>query len=320
MEQAREQWQASRLRQARLLGTDSPSGRQLCSPLRSSSPPRRRYQTDGPLSPISFQCSCEEDNEVNEVTTEGKQVEDLVLLQDVVGKVPEIVPLSLPCASVKGESSNNTATAADSSAEVDVRQAETELQENKAAVCEAVAEPKALEPEHEAQEAGSLSDLQSKKLLDDLEDLSQVLQPLLDELDDIGRPLPVLDETNQHRSVACPAGKDIASNTFLEEPEEIGERAEEIGERAEEIGERAEEIGHQESGERPEEEVSEEICRICRGGEEEGPLFFPCQCSGSIKYVHQECLQKWLQHRGRRALIITPNPEASQSVSLEILP
>ena len=35
-------------------------------------------------------------------------------------------------------------------------------------------------------------------------------------------------------------------------------------------------------------------CRICRGGAEIGPLLHPCKCAGSIRYVHQECLDSWL--------------------------
>ena len=31
-------------------------------------------------------------------------------------------------------------------------------------------------------------------------------------------------------------------------------------------------------------------------GEDDWPLFFPCKCSGSIKYVHQDCLQTWMKH------------------------
>lgn len=32
-----------------------------------------------------------------------------------------------------------------------------------------------------------------------------------------------------------------------------------------------------------------DICRVCRGeATAEQPLFYPCLCSGSIKYVHQE--------------------------------
>ena len=40
----------------------------------------------------------------------------------------------------------------------------------------------------------------------------------------------------------------------------------------------------------------EPVCRICRCEEEEGrPLFHPCKCSGSIKFVHNDCLEAWLK-------------------------
>ncbi|ANB14436.1 E3 ubiquitin-protein ligase SSM4 [Sugiyamaella lignohabitans] len=33
----------------------------------------------------------------------------------------------------------------------------------------------------------------------------------------------------------------------------------------------------------------DDTCRICRGeASEEEPLYHPCKCSGSIKYVHQD--------------------------------
>ena len=39
------------------------------------------------------------------------------------------------------------------------------------------------------------------------------------------------------------------------------------------------------------------ICRICSCEAAEGePLFSPCKCSGSMKYIHQECLVAWLAH------------------------
>ena len=39
------------------------------------------------------------------------------------------------------------------------------------------------------------------------------------------------------------------------------------------------------------------MCRICRmEAEDDWPLYHPCRCSGSIKYVHQDCLQQWMQH------------------------
>lgn len=43
--------------------------------------------------------------------------------------------------------------------------------------------------------------------------------------------------------------------------------------------------------------MSEDVCRICRCEEtSEEPLFHPCRCSGSMKFVHQECLLEWLEH------------------------
>ncbi|USP77693.1 ERAD-associated E3 ubiquitin-protein ligase doa10 [Curvularia clavata] len=44
-----------------------------------------------------------------------------------------------------------------------------------------------------------------------------------------------------------------------------------------------------------------DTCRICRGeGTADEPLFFPCKCSGSIRYVHQECLMEWLSHTQKK--------------------
>lgn len=38
-----------------------------------------------------------------------------------------------------------------------------------------------------------------------------------------------------------------------------------------------------------------DICRICHcEADAQNPLLSPCYCSGSLKYVHQSCLQQWL--------------------------
>ena len=36
-------------------------------------------------------------------------------------------------------------------------------------------------------------------------------------------------------------------------------------------------------------------CRICLGDEntDEDPLLEPCKCSGTMKYIHAECLKNW---------------------------
>ena len=41
------------------------------------------------------------------------------------------------------------------------------------------------------------------------------------------------------------------------------------------------------------------ICRICYGDDstEENPLIYPCICSGSMKYIHYDCLKNWLNSK-----------------------
>lgn len=42
-------------------------------------------------------------------------------------------------------------------------------------------------------------------------------------------------------------------------------------------------------------ELNNRKCKICFEKETaENPLIAPCQCSGSIKYVHNDCLKKWI--------------------------
>lgn len=71
------------------------------------------------------------------------------------------------------------------------------------------------------------------------------------------------------------------------------------------------------------------LCRICRGeGSDAEPLFHPCKCSGSIKYVHQDCLMEWLSHSQKKhcELCKTPfrftklySPNMPQSLPLPVL-
>uniref|UniRef100_A0A7N0SZX6 RING-type E3 ubiquitin transferase n=1 Tax=Kalanchoe fedtschenkoi TaxID=63787 RepID=A0A7N0SZX6_KALFE len=57
------------------------------------------------------------------------------------------------------------------------------------------------------------------------------------------------------------------------------------------------------------EEEEEDVCRICRNpGDAENPLRYPCACSGSIKYVHQDCLLQWLNHSNARQCEVCKHP------------
>jgi len=52
-----------------------------------------------------------------------------------------------------------------------------------------------------------------------------------------------------------------------------------------------------------------DTCRICRGeGTTDEPLFYPCKCSGSIKFVHQECLMEWLSHSQKKYCELCKTP------------
>ncbi|XP_051785831.1 E3 ubiquitin-protein ligase MARCHF8-like [Erpetoichthys calabaricus] len=39
-----------------------------------------------------------------------------------------------------------------------------------------------------------------------------------------------------------------------------------------------------------------ELCRICDcEGDDDNPLLTPCRCTGTVRFVHQLCLQKWIK-------------------------
>ncbi|XP_052816419.1 E3 ubiquitin-protein ligase MARCHF6-like isoform X3 [Mya arenaria] len=44
-------------------------------------------------------------------------------------------------------------------------------------------------------------------------------------------------------------------------------------------------------------EHQNDICRVCRcEASSDKPLFHPCVCTGSIKFIHQDCLVQWLKY------------------------
>ncbi|KAL8708487.1 MAG: hypothetical protein Q9220_006645 [cf. Caloplaca sp. 1 TL-2023] len=52
-----------------------------------------------------------------------------------------------------------------------------------------------------------------------------------------------------------------------------------------------------------------DTCRICRADASAAePLFYPCKCSGSIKFVHQNCLMEWLSHSQKKHCELCKTP------------
>jgi len=43
------------------------------------------------------------------------------------------------------------------------------------------------------------------------------------------------------------------------------------------------------------------ICRVCLSNENsnDNPLISPCICSGTMKYIHIECLNHWFKNKGQ---------------------
>ncbi|XP_071733668.1 probable E3 ubiquitin ligase SUD1 [Rutidosis leptorrhynchoides] len=65
----------------------------------------------------------------------------------------------------------------------------------------------------------------------------------------------------------------------------------------------------------------EDVCRICRNpGDDDNPLRYPCACSGSIKFVHQDCLLQWLNHSNARHCEVCKHPFSFSPVYAENAP
>ncbi|OWB63412.1 hypothetical protein B5S31_g5508 [[Candida] boidinii] len=61
--------------------------------------------------------------------------------------------------------------------------------------------------------------------------------------------------------------------------------------------------------------MEEPTCRICRcEGSPDDPLFHPCKCRGSIKYIHQDCLSAWLSHSNKQSCDICHTPYTFKTI------
>ncbi|KAJ7568805.1 hypothetical protein O6H91_01G049300 [Diphasiastrum complanatum] len=49
-------------------------------------------------------------------------------------------------------------------------------------------------------------------------------------------------------------------------------------------------------------------CRICQDEDEEENLESPCACSGSLKYAHRKCVQRWCNEKGNTICEICNQP------------
>lgn len=56
-------------------------------------------------------------------------------------------------------------------------------------------------------------------------------------------------------------------------------------------------------------EDDQEICRVCRSESTiSQPLYHPCKCAGSIRFVHESCLIEWLSHSRKKYCELCEHP------------
>jgi hypothetical protein len=48
-------------------------------------------------------------------------------------------------------------------------------------------------------------------------------------------------------------------------------------------------------------------CRYCLSDDKKGNLINPCQCEGTMKYVHQNCLEEWIKNGNKTIFEINSN-------------
>ncbi|KAH0836468.1 hypothetical protein J3R83DRAFT_8077 [Lanmaoa asiatica] len=65
----------------------------------------------------------------------------------------------------------------------------------------------------------------------------------------------------------------------------------------------------------------QDTCRICSAPGEPGqPLFYPCKCSGTIRYIHQDCLTTWLSHSKKKTCDVCKHPYSFTKVYASDMP
>ncbi|KAG1738893.1 uncharacterized protein EDB91DRAFT_1137224 [Suillus paluster] len=65
----------------------------------------------------------------------------------------------------------------------------------------------------------------------------------------------------------------------------------------------------------------QDTCRICSApGDSDQPLFYPCKCSGTIRYIHQDCLTTWLSHSKKKTCDVCKHPYSFTKVYAADMP
>ncbi|KAG2142827.1 uncharacterized protein EDB93DRAFT_1241500 [Suillus bovinus] len=67
--------------------------------------------------------------------------------------------------------------------------------------------------------------------------------------------------------------------------------------------------------------LTNNTCRICSAPSDlDQPLFYPCKCSGTIRYIHQDCLTTWLSHSKKKTCDVCKHPYSFTKVYAADMP
>eukprot|EP00762_Andalucia_godoyi_P008091 ANDGO_02215.mRNA.1 putative E3 ubiquitin ligase SUD1 len=65
----------------------------------------------------------------------------------------------------------------------------------------------------------------------------------------------------------------------------------------------------------------DQVCRVCRcEGTASHSLFMPCHCKGSVQYVHEDCLRKWIDFSKKKECEICKQPFSFKTVYADNAP
>ncbi|KAL4433477.1 hypothetical protein ABPG74_002874 [Tetrahymena malaccensis] len=109
-----------------------------------------------------------------------------------------------------------------------------------------------------------------------------------------------LDETNQVSQIQQNQPNEISFNGFkiyYNDPSEVINILQQKKEAQEQ------QQNNQFQNEASQNKIIERACKVCFEGEsvvqEKGELIYPCLCSGSCQYIHEQCLKTWIVSRGQ---------------------
>ncbi|EAS06169.2 RING-variant domain protein, partial (macronuclear) [Tetrahymena thermophila SB210] len=113
-----------------------------------------------------------------------------------------------------------------------------------------------------------------------------------------------LDETNQISQIQQNNQNEISFNGFkiyYNDPSEVINILEQRKQAQEQ------QLNSQHQNDASQNKIIERICKVCFEGEsvvqEKGELIYPCLCSGSCQYIHEQCLKTWIVSRGQNIFL-----------------